>query len=107
LKEAIKVARGRIVKDPPKRGSLTRSQIQNAAESVVYGLTKDTHYVIQSDKGGWHVKRGGGRKLSRHFQTKSEAVRYGREVSRNQKTEFVICHKNGKTVRSHSTSKDV
>ncbi len=101
------MARGRIIKDPPKRGNLTKNQIKNAAESVVYGFTKDTHYVIPSDKGGWHVKRGGGGKSSRHFRTKSEAVQYGRKVSRNQKTEFVICHKNGKTDRSHSQSKRV
>ncbi len=99
------MARRRIIKDSYKRGHLTKNQIKNAAESVVYGLTKNTHYVIQNDKGGWQVKRGGGGKLSRYFQTKSEAVRYGREVSRNQKTEFVICHKNGKTERSHSVLK--
>ena len=101
------MARKRIIKNPPKRGSVTRSQIQNAAESVVYGLTKDTHYVIQNDEEGWQVKRGGGGKLSRHFRTKSEVVRYGRAVSQNQKTEFVICHKNGKTERIHSTSPNV
>lgn len=94
----------RTIKDPPKRGSVSRNQMKNAAESVVYGLTKDTHYVIQSDNGGWQVKRGGGGKLVRNFNTKNEAVRYGRDVSRNQKTEFVICHKNGKTERSHPTT---
>ena len=96
FKVMIKVARRRIIKDPPKQGNLTKSQIQHAVEAVVYGLTKDTHYVIQSDKGGWDVKRGGATKSLRHFSTKGEAVKYGREVSQNQKTEFVIFHKNGR-----------
>ena len=96
FKEVIRVARKRIIKDPPKRGNLTKSQIQHAVETVVYGLTKDTHYVIQSDKGGWDVKRGSAARSSKHFSTKKEAVHYGRKVSRNQKTEFVICHKNGR-----------
>lgn len=89
------MARKRIIKDPPKQGNLTKSQIQHAVEAVVYGLTKDTHYVIPNDKGGWNVKRGGATKSLRHFSNKGEAVKYGREVSKNQKTEFVIFHKNG------------
>lgn len=54
-------------------------------------------YVIHNDEGGSDVKRGGVTKSIRHFPTKAEAIQYGREVSRNQKTEFVICHKNGRT----------
>lgn len=100
------MARKRIVKDPPKQGNLTKSQIQHAVEAVVYGLTKDTHYVVQSDKGGWDVKRSGTTKSSRHFATKKEAVRYGQGVSQNQKTEFVICHKNGNIQRTNSHGSD-
>ena len=106
FKEVISVARKRIVKDPPKRGNLTESQIQHAVEAVVYDLTKDTHYVVQSDKGGWDVKRRGAIKSLRHFPTKREAVHYGREVSRNQKTEFVICHKNGNIQRTNNHGSD-
>lgn len=90
------MVRRRIIKDPPRQGNLTKSQIQHAVEAVVYGLNKNTHYVIQSDKGGWDVKRGGATKSLRHFSSKSEAVQYGQKVSRNQNTEFVIFHKNGK-----------
>ena len=97
--------RKRIVKDPPKRGNLTKSQIQHAVETVVYGLTKDTHYVVQNDNGGWAVKRST-TKSSRHFSTKKEAVHYGQEVSRKQKTEFVICHKNGNIQRAKNHGSD-
>ena len=34
--EVIKMARERIVKDPPKRGKLTKRQVQRAVEKVVY-----------------------------------------------------------------------
>ncbi len=90
------MARRRIIKDPPKQGNLTKSQIQHAVEAVVYGLSKNTHYVIPNDKGGWNVKRGGATKSLRHFSTKGKAVQYGRGVSRNQNTEFIVFHKNGK-----------
>ena len=36
LKEVIRVARERIVKDNPKRGKLTEKQIQQAVEKVIY-----------------------------------------------------------------------
>ena len=36
LKEVIRVARERIVKDTPKRGKLTKRQVQRAVEKVVY-----------------------------------------------------------------------
>lgn len=100
------MARKRIVKDPPKRGNLTDSQIQHAVEAVVYGLGKDTHYVIRGDNGGWNVKRRGATKSLRHFDTKKDAVAYGQQVSRNQNTEFVICHKNGKVQRTNNHRPD-
>ncbi|MDE0089488.1 MAG: DUF2188 domain-containing protein, partial [Candidatus Poribacteria bacterium] len=34
--------------------------------------------------------------------TKKDAVAYGRQVSRNQKTEFVVCHKNGNIQRTNN-----
>ena len=37
FKEVIRVARERIVKDTPKRGKLTRSQVKRAVEKVVHG----------------------------------------------------------------------
>ena len=36
FKEVIRMARERTVKDPPKRGKLTKRQIQRAVEKVVY-----------------------------------------------------------------------
>ena len=36
LKEVIRVARERTVKDTPKRGKLTKRQVQRAVEKVVY-----------------------------------------------------------------------
>ena len=75
-------------------------------EAVVYGWTEDTHYVIRNREGEWDVKRGGALRASKHCDTKKKAVEYGRQVSRNQKTEFVIHHKNGKIQRANSHGTD-
>lgn len=42
-KEEIRVARERIIKDPPKRGKLTKSQVKRAVEKVVLGKPSDGH----------------------------------------------------------------
>ena len=100
------MARQRTVKHSPKRGRLKRSQIRHAVETVVHGRTEKEHYVVSNPEGGWDVIRGSALRALRHFNTKKEAVEYGQKVSRNQKTEFVIHHKNGKIQRTNSHGSD-
>jgi hypothetical protein len=65
-----------------------------------------THHVVPNPNGGWEVKRGGGKRSSGHFETKQEAVDYGRQVSRNQETELRIHNKNGQIAQSDSHGHD-
>lgn len=66
----------------------------------------DTHHVVPNPKGGWDVKRGGGNRASSHHNTKKQAIDVGRQVSRNQKTEFRIHNKNGRISQSDSHGND-
>lgn len=66
----------------------------------------DTHYVVPNPDGGWDVKRGGASRASSHHDTKRKAVNRGREISRNQKTEFRIHNRNGQIGRSDSHGGD-
>lgn len=66
----------------------------------------DTHHVVPNSDGGWDVKRGGGDRASGHFDTKQEAVDYGRQVSRNQETELRIHNKDGRIGQSDSHGHD-
>ena len=90
------MGRKRTVKSTPKRGKLPRIGVRRAVEAVVYGRTDKEHYVVSNREGGWDVIRGSALKALKHFDTKKDAVAYGQQVSRNQKTELVIHHKNGK-----------
>lgn len=54
------------------------------------------HHVVPNGENGWCVKTDHAGKASACFKTKEEAIDYGREVSRNQGTEFVIHNKDGK-----------
>ena len=59
---------------------------------------KKQHHVVPH-KDGWAIKPAGGKKPSHVFPTKKEAVDKGREISRNQGTEFVI-HRGDGTIQS-------
>ena len=67
----------------------------------------DTHHVVPNkDKGGWDVRRGGAARASGHFDTKQQAVDAGRDISRNQGTEFRIHNKDGKISQTDSHGND-
>lgn len=65
-----------------------------------------SHHVVPNADGGWDVKKGGSNRASGHFDTKQEAIDAGREISRNQGTEFFIHGKDGKTQRKDSHGND-
>lgn len=66
----------------------------------------DAHHVVPSNKGGWDVKRSGGERAAGHFDTKREAVDFGRQVSRNQQTELRIHNQDGRIAQSDSHGHD-
>lgn len=51
---------------------------------------RDTHRVMPHKDGGWQVKRDGADRASARAETKAEAEKIGREISRNQQTELQI-----------------
>lgn len=69
-------------------------------------MTRKTHHVVPNPNGGWDSKKGGGKRAIKHHETKVDAVRFTREISRNQKTELVIHGKNGRIQNSDSHGND-
>lgn len=57
-------------------------------------MAKKSNHVIPSSS-GWAVKKSGAEKASRTFVTKESAVKYGRELSKHEKTELYIHKSNG------------
>lgn len=45
--------------------------------------------------GKWAIRRTGSDKVTRTFETQAEAVRAGREIARNQRTELYIHGRDG------------
>lgn len=70
-------------------------------------MTKgDSHHVVHNPEGGWDVKRANGERSSGHFDTKAQAIDTGREISRNQGTEFVIHGLDGRIQSKDSHGND-
>lgn len=56
---------------------------------------QEHHVVWNSQTGTWDVKRNHADRVSGRFNTKAEAMEYGRQVSKNQNTELIPHRKDG------------
>lgn len=63
------------------------------------------HHVVPHEN-GWAVQRSGSQKPSHVFPTKREADKVGREISRNQGTEYIPHKKNGRFQNPDSHGND-
>ena len=68
-------------------------------------MARDTHRVMPHED-DWQVKRDGGKRASRVTDTKAEAEKIGRQISRNQETELQVHRKNMTIERSDSHGND-
>ena len=66
----------------------------------------DSHHVVPNQNGGWNVKKSNSSRASGHFVRKQDAVDAGRQISRNQGTEFCIHGKDGKIQQKDSHGND-
>jgi hypothetical protein len=67
---------------------------------------RDTHRVMPHQDGGWQVKRDGADRAAARTDTKSEAEKIGRDISRNQHTELQIHGKDMRIQQSDSYGND-
>jgi hypothetical protein len=64
------------------------------------------YHVIANLDGGWSVIKGGAERASKRFASQVDAIQWGRQVSRNQGTEFVIHREDGTVERKDSYGDD-
>lgn len=69
-------------------------------------MAKKTTHVVPSKGGGWNVKKGGASRASKHFDKKEEAVKYGRNKSKESGSEFYIHKKDGTIQKKDSHGND-
>ena len=59
-------------------------------------------HVVPSPKGGWSVKKSGSQRASKTFETKEQAVDWGRAKSKQQGTELFI-HRTDGTIQQKTS----
>lgn len=82
------------------------SRTDNKSKVVLNIMARDEHQVIHNPNGEWDVKRNNAQQASLHTETKAEAVKAGRQISRNQRTEFVVHGMNGRIQNPDSHGND-
>jgi len=65
-----------------------------------------SYHVVPAPSGGWSVKRSGAERASRRFDSKEEAVSWGRAVSKTQGTAFFIHRRDGTIQQKESSAND-
>lgn len=69
-------------------------------------MTRKEHHVVPNPNGGWDVKANDADRASKHFDTKQEAVDWGRIVSSNANSEFIIHRQDGTIQNADSHGND-
>lgn len=67
---------------------------------------KEHHVVHNAKRGGWDIKRENADRASAHADTKADAMRIGRMISRNQNTELIPHLVNGRFQNPDSHGSD-
>lgn len=58
--------------------------------------TKKTHHVVPNIDGTWTIRKGGSWKSFGLFARKQDAIERARQISREEKSELVIHHDDGR-----------
>lgn len=65
-------------------------------------MGKKSLHVVPNPKGGWSVKKSDATRASKTFDTKKDAVEYGKNISKNERGEFIVHGRDG-TIKSSSS----
>jgi hypothetical protein len=72
------------------------------------GKKRDVYFVSpNSDRGGWDVKREGAERASKHFETKADAIGFGKQVAQKSDLgQLKIQKQDGKIQTEYTYGKD-
>lgn len=68
-------------------------------------MGKNQH-VTPHPNGGYQVKGAGNSKATKNFNTQKEAISFGKEIAKNQKSELVIHNQKGRIREKNSYGND-
>ena len=69
-------------------------------------MRKEIHVVSNPKRGGWDAKKPHSVRASRHFETKTDAMEWSRELAKKEKLELIPHGKDGKIQNPNSYGND-
>lgn len=69
-------------------------------------MTKTSKHVVPQPTGGWAVKNSGATRASRTFDTQADAIKYGRNVAKQERSELYIHGRDGTIKNKNSYGND-
>ena len=102
---------GEHLLDAPQGGVIAAvTEVSNIIGVIRHGevdpMTQKTTHVVPNPDGGWDVKQGGAESADKHFDTKQDAVDWGRDQSRGRGSEFYIHGLDGRIQQKDSHGND-
>jgi len=67
---------------------------------------KERHIVPNAERGGWDSKRENAERVSKHFETKKDAIDWSRPKAKQEGSELIPHGKDGKIQNPNSYGKD-
>lgn len=65
-------------------------------------MARNSFHVVPNTRGGWAVKKANSIRASKNFDTKADAIVWGKKISKSGSAEFVVHGRDG-TIRSRDT----
>jgi hypothetical protein len=69
-------------------------------------MAKNSVHVVLSPNGGWAVKKANSTRASKTFDTKADAIVWGKKISKSDSAEFVVHGRDGTITRRDSFGHD-
>ena len=69
-------------------------------------MKKQIHIVSNQNRGGWDAKRPNADRVSKHFETKQEALDWSREFAKKEGLEMIPHRKDGQIQNPNSYGPD-
>lgn len=68
-------------------------------------MVRKKYHITPNKPGGWKIKRQGGSKASKLFDTKEKALEGGRKIAKSEQPSQLIIHKKDGTIQTEHTYK--
>jgi len=87
----------RTLKASTKTGKVERAKIRSTIRAL---------HVMSETGEGWAVRKMGYGRLTEHFASKQDALKFARNIGKRQKTNLIIHERDGRIINQRQSGRD-